>query len=354
MSDLGWLGDADAWRLFLEENPGQESAYLEDILNQIQAMRVHAQRDSSTKKESLTNDLNPGGTQPQMNSGAVPMVKLCSSCGNENEVNAETCLKCGQSLIGIPPTSSSLGNPLLNTLGSVKTALLPEEQQSTLPPGQEMPMNNAPNPAMQGDQIPQEEKTNLTDPNSEARMSIANEQASINFSSIENLDDMRDSILQGLAEKYNLPPDTVSTNLSIEATFGDARAVNGELGGQIDTEMLQDVTPEGQSQNSFVPDKPLTEIKKGAKVPLSLIVDKIMKDQQIDKSTALNMMKEAWAGEMPPESFDVMVKGNLKFYLPTEMVGETSQQTDSPFLPPQRPEDIMDQQYNQVPEQSAH
>jgi hypothetical protein len=263
--------------------------------------------------------------------------KVCPSCNTINEPDATQCanISCGKSLTN-------------QTLAATKTAELPGEPQGSVPNGAEMPMNNAPNPAMMGENVSDENKS-LQDPKALARITVANESAAKEFSQVDKLENAPE-VKKLISQKYHLPEEYLDHHLVVEATFGDSIAINGQMKVDgIDTETLSEVHVDQQ----FIEEgDSLTEIKKGASVPLKLIIKKIMKEENMDEITAMNSLKDSWAGESPPLEMKVLVQGSLRYFLPIEAVGQ--QQTESPFQQQQRPEDVMDQEYNQVPEQPAH
>lgn len=290
-------------------------------------------------------------TNPTAQTGQqTDLVKVCPSCGNNNDEDDANCKKCGANIIPVQPTQAQ-GKPIT---GSIKEAQLPggdnqPPTQGTMQQPGPMSMPTAPNPAMMGDQDTQDKP--VQDQKFLARTEIANEKAALHFSKIDNLEELSEQIVDGLSQQYNLPHDYVKDHLVVQAQFDQAIASNGTLNKEINLEQYQEVNP--STPTEVAPQEPLNTIKKGATIPLKLILSKIMKEQGIDEVTALNNFKEAYAGQNPPETFDVMVIGELRYYLPKQAIGGSEEQTESPFLPAQAPEDVMDQSYNQVPELPA-
>jgi hypothetical protein len=287
--------------------------------------------------QTIPNPINPQTINPNEQEQAIVQCKSCL----ENVLSGEYCSNCGTKI----PKTGTLGG-IVNA--SVKTAELPGEPQGSVPNGAEMPMNNAPNPAMMGENVSDENKS-LQDPKALARITVANESAAKEFSQVDKLENAPE-VKKLISQKYHLPEEYLDHHLVVEATFGDSIAINGQMKVDgIDTETLSEVHVDQQ----FIEEgDSLTEIKKGASVPLKLIINKIMKEENMDEITAMNSLKDSWAGESPPLEMKVLVQGSLRYFLPIEAVGQ--QQTESPFQQQQRPEDVMDQEYNQVPEQPAH
>jgi len=312
------------------------------------AKAAQMDKSSSLEKQTFAQIGQPitgygpsNGDNPNDEANPLVGTKICPSCNTVNESDATQCanISCGKSL-------TNQTNPLTNqTLAATKTAELPGEPQGSVPNGAEMPMNNAPNPAMMGENVSDDNKS-LQDPKALARITIANESAAKEFSQIDKLENAPE-VKKLISQKYNLPEEYVDHHLVVEATFGDSIAINGQMKVEgIDTETLSEVHVDQQ----FIEEgDSLTEIKKGASVPLKLILKKIMKEENIDEITAMNSLKDAWVGGNPPLEMNVLVQGSLRYFLPIEAVGQ--QQTRSPFQQQQRPEDVMDQEYNQVSEQ---
>lgn len=344
IEDSGYNGNADEWRwAFVDADPADWPILYDELLSDIQRMGI---RQASLSKEADLNAVNPNAMPGSGISGVV-----CEACNSvisvgQGQLRPATCPNCQAPL-------SSATNP--DVVASLKEAQLPggadqPPAQGTMQQPGPVSMPTAPNPAMMGD----EENPNqvVQDQKVLAREEIANESAAKHFSQIQNLDELKDEIVKGLANQYQLPDSYVHDHLVIQAKFDQANATNGELNKEIDLENYQEVNP--STKDATAPQNPLNAIKRGATVPVKLIISKIMKEQNTDEVTALNMFKDSWGGETPPDTFNVMVSGELKYFLPTEAVGDSPGQTESPFPPPQAPEDVMDQQYNEVPEQPAH
>lgn len=295
----------------------------------------------------------------QMNPDGIPVaqgtsiIKECPSCGNDNPGTSDECLNCKTNIIDVQPIIKNFDNSN-QILSFTKEALQPggADQPPTQgimqQPGQ-INMPTAPNPAMMGDQESQDKPAQ--DPKFLARTEIANESAAKHFSKIENLEELIEPIVNGLAQQYNLPDDYIEDHILVQATFDRFVAANGQLNEQLDLEQYKEVNP---STNQIEPQQPLNTIKKGVNVPLKTILKKIMKEENVGEEQALGEMDQAWRGQLAPQTFPVLVTGQLKFFLPTEAIGGLDQQTESPFLPAQAPQDVMDQSYNRVPELPAH
>ena len=305
------------------------------------AKAARMDKSSSFEKETFAEIGQPitgygpsNGNSPNDEANPLVGTKICPFCNIVNKSDATQC------------ASPSCGKLLQNqTLAATKTAELPGEPQGSVPNGAEMPMNNAPNPAMMGENVSDENKS-LQDPKALARITVANESAAKEFSQVDKLENAPE-VKKLISQKYNLPEEYLDNHLVVEATFGDSIAINGQMKVEgIDTETLSEVHVDQQ----FIEEgDSLTEIKKGASVPLKLIINKIMKEENMDEITAMNSLKDSWAGGKAPLEMKVLVQGSLRYFLPIEAVGQ--QQTQSPFQQQQRPEDVMDQEYNQVSEQ---
>lgn len=270
--------------------------------------------------------------------------KICFNpqCGAENDLDAEECFNCGQSW---------------TYTASIKTAVLEDEPQSSLPDGASMPPNTAEPPGMMGENpmgSPPQQQNLVVQPTLEVvRMQIANSGAAQEFSKLDNLDDA-DEVIASLSQQYNLPDTYIKNHLLVKATFGDITAVNGEIDHNIDEEKFEKVTPDvnSETQIPFGPNASDggTKIQKGVAIPYEFLEAKVMEYRNVSEVNADSYLEDIWGGLNPPLGIRVPVEGEVEYYLPIEALGGKLA-PEVPENPLARPEDVMDQEYNQYPMQ---
>ena len=318
------------------------------------------------------NPVPQGEEGPRQESAAF----LCP-CGNLLTNGEQYCPKCGANAAVLQQ------NPMTQAVGSIKESQLPDEPQASQPGmNQDIPMPTAPNPAEVA--APTEENKASQDQTTLARTQIANEAAARQFSKIENLENA-ENVISALVEKYGLDENTIRQSLAIQARFGESVAVNGDITKEdINRAEFEEVNPgddiaPSEDQSPMPPPPPqqpqgpppvppqegpmqpqsavepgdFHKIEQTAKVPMKLIIDRISQDQGTDSQTAMTMLQDSWSGVTPPTELDVLVQGELTYFLPKSIVG-TQDVTESPFGQEERPEDVMDQEFNNVPMQPAH
>lgn len=137
---------------------------------------------------------------------------------------------------------------------------------------------------------------------------MGNAQAAMTWSTAGDQD------IQDIADAYGIDPQTVQENLKVVADFGDAVAVNGDIGGDTDTEGYTEL-------DQFGGRIPTTE----EEVDVDSAIQAVADAASLDPGDVYSVVEESYGSALSGQHY-VSVAGDARFYLPSDLLPQAAEE----------------------------